>query len=604
MQPGNAKISVENWHYDKYKDPYEFPILDMSSENGSTDQQIDSNEASSNSSSVNLSKKIPQISDEKFKEILQRRKHVQKKNFFGNVFNKLNDVPQLAFKDKSDLLNLKTDTNSNNYINIHRVEESKENRGGILLNSSTPKLNTIISTDDKNASIKVEKNLSPFLSKESGITEKEKSEGNKKIDNYQFSKLIETLQNQTLEINELQGKLNKKDIQIENFENEIIKLQHDLSVFATENESLKLQVHSSDNENLKLNQLIAELKCSNEKLENKSTNDIEKSAKIKNDYKKEKLLLIKERDMNKSLILNYDNKIQSLNDENVQLLKSVETEKREVDYWKKKADLYEKESTDLKDKNEFNESEKSQLVETLKNVEKSNSDLKTKYENSQDHFNSLAHKYDNLVIDKKQLERNNENLDGKNQELRKKFDELVIKENQWSIDYIKLKAELATELKITQDELNSIKEDKHKLVNENQSLKAEVSKIDNEFSNMKNKIFGNDNNSITEEIFGDRYKSLEMNLIDELTLIEMQNILKNILSSFNIKFSELKQHIIFIRDDIFVFFSEIHSILHCTEQGNKIIVDKSIKLDTSDKEKLKQCMNILLNDVKKLKGFE
>lgn len=136
MYTGNNRRHEENWHYDKYKDPHEFPILDVSS-----DEERSEYDSHTAESSANLSKKLPQISDEKFKQILELRKQSKKRGRNLMLSNKINDLPQPAVSDK---------------LPIH--EDGKANEPALrnattdenLLSASTPKVNnTVTSTKSR-----------------------------------------------------------------------------------------------------------------------------------------------------------------------------------------------------------------------------------------------------------------------------------------------------------------------------------------------------------------------------------------------------------------------------------------------------------------------
>lgn len=569
---GNSRRPVENWHYDKYRDPHEFPILDLSSDDGSQD-------AINSTSSGTLSNKLPQISDEKYRQILHRKNEIKKKNTLSNISNKMNDVPTLAFKEKSNLLSLKGDDKNNNNNNQH-MEETKENvtAPGILLTSSTPKVNTFLSKS--NDSIKIDKKLSPFLN------DAHENNGSN------ISELIKALQAETLKKSELETNLYKKDIQIKNFETEVVKLTHDNSTMLNKNNELNSKINLLNDENKELNLKASEF-----------STDSENFKKLHDEFERAKLLLSKERDMNKSLILNYDNQIKNITNENLEILKSVEFEKNQVNYWKQNCQRYEGELMRVKDELKTIESKNEKLTNDLEESETKIKNLNTTIKTTENHYQSLTNKYDELVVRDKDIKTKYDEIIIENDSYKLKIKDLENKENEWSLDYIKLKTEYETNSKIQSDELNNKSTENDNLNKLNKSLTLDNNKLLEEI----NKIKGVSSGSvpISKDSFkNNKYELLEMNLLDELSIIELQNIIKNILSSFDIKFTDLKNHIIFIRDFIFVFFDEIHSILHCSNNGNMVVIDKSIKLDRSDTDKFKLCMKILLEDVKTLKGIK
>lgn len=94
--------------------------------------------------------------------------------------------------------------------------------------------------------------------------------------------------------------------------------------------------------------------------------------------------------------------------------------------------------------------------------------------------------------------------------------------------------------------------------------------------------------------FGTKFNELGMTNVDSLDKIEAQNIIKNIIFSFNVPLTSLKDYVIFIRDDVLKFFKDIHQIIHIDGGSGKG------ELELNDKEKMKACMNILIDDVKSL----
>ena len=580
MYTGNNRRHEENWHYDKYKDPHEFPILDVSS-----DEERSEYDSHTAESSANLSKKLPQISDEKFKQILELRKQSKKRGRNLMLSNKINDLPQPAVSDK---------------LPIH--EDGKANEPALrnattdenLLSASTPRVNNTVTFNEESSSSKTNKsnkNISHLLLQQENEAA---SPNDKNSTESGIEKLIETLVEQMQQINNLEVQLNKSKIQVVNLGSKIVVLENENSKLAGKAEQWEAENKEARNYQQSLMQEIAYLQEEMAESENKYKYSFNKSAKLDSDLKKEKLLLKKERDMHKKIIQNYDSKFESLHGEKMQALDLVEEEKNETAFWKKKSGMFEDECKRLEKKGKQLEEEQENKI----------GGLETKIEQITSECELLRVENDKLARyeeDYKSLNQEHEHLKKSKDNLQSKVDELSEKNTTLSTGNVTLKAELTTKLEIVQNELVKVKEENYELNISNQSLKSEIHILNEKHEDFTKKMLGA--SPITDEQFGARYKSLEMEQVDQLTLMELQNIVKNILSSLNIKYSGLKGHIVFIRDHIFVFFNEMHSILHSEKRGNSVIIDRSIKLDTSDEAKMKACMNLLIQDIKQLKGL-
>lgn len=568
---GLAKLPEENWHFDKYKDPHEFPALSFPS-----DDEFDQSEIGNQSSSAHLSGKIPKISDDEFRKLFHLRNQ-RKRSGLSNS-NAFNDVPPLVFKEKSDLLNLKNDP---------KITESKESK---LLSASTPKFNTIVSEDkEMNHGIKADKNLAALLSS-TNI-----NDGN---DGSQFNKLLEKIEMQALVINELKNELNKTKIQKENFEMEIIKLEHDLSNLQKTVTMKENEISYLKNSNVHLQKNFSELKSKNLELEHELLVNSENSEKWKVELTKERMMLRKERELNTSLISDHEEKIAELNREKSNLsstLKSVQTENQDL---KVTLESKQQEVSTWKLKYESTLSESTTKLNAEKELVKAEHE---KYENCLSKLNDIRNENEALVLEITELKDKYAKLEVEKTSLDRKYSDLNKEHDLMSVDLIRLKAELSTKLRITKEELDKVSDEKVQVERIKNELESTVESIEKKYNDLKTQYLGTD--PITQDRFGGFYQLLEMDKVDKLTLTELQNIVKNILKSLNIKFSDLKQNIIFIRDDIFNFFAEIHGILHSYESNQMIVVDKSIKPDLSDKERLKVCMEVLVRDIKKLKGL-
>lgn len=574
---GLAKLPDENWHFDKYRDPHEFPALSFPS-----DDEFDQSEIGNGSSSAHLSGKVPKISDDEFRKLFHLRNQ-RKRSGLSNT-NPLNNVPPLVFKEKSNLLDLKDESKFKETENI----ESRENK---LLSASTPKFNTFVSGDKEiNENSGADKNLAELLSSTN------LNGGN---DGSQFSKLLEKIEQQALKINELETELNKTSIQKNNFEMEVERLEHDFSNLQKSASMKENEISYLKDSNLNLQKTFSELQSKNLELERELLLNTENSEKWKIELTKERMMLRKERELNTSLISDHEEKIAELNKEKSSISSALRITQAENNDLKTNLEFKQQEFATLKLKFDTALSESTAKLLQLEEDSKREHE---KYEKSLDKFNEISSKHEALVLDHKDLEEKYNKLKTEKLGLEDNYSALSKKQEQVSVDVIKLKAELSTKLQITKEELEKVSKEKHQLENVRNELEKEVNDYKKRYDDLKSEILGTD--PITQDRFGGFYQLLEMDKVDKLTLTELQNIVKNILKSLNIKFSDLKDNVLFIRDDIFKFFAEIHSILHSYESNKMIVVDKSIKPDLSDKERLKVCMEVLVRDIKKLKGLE
>lgn len=588
------KKSNENWHYDKYKDPYEFPILNLSSDDENDENDDMNNTTSASTSSAHLSKKLPKISDEKFKQILEARKESIRRA--SNLTPSTVISQQLPNKEsKSSIPKAFASTE------IHEQNQTDEN----LLSSSTPKLNnnTTTITNDKSLSPRITaknsaKNLSPSPLLLHTVDDNE--DDDKRDD--RLAKLIDTIQAQTLQINNLEIQLNKKNILVSNHESKIELLEHENKTLSTKLNSLQKEVKDVKRYDTTLLDEIATLESDKSELQEKNNQIYETFSNLKTELKKEKILLKKEVDLHKQVLHNYDSKFESLNNERKELQKSLDDIKMEYSQLRKNYDKLQNDYDNLQDKCDQYEVDKKESIAKIKRetegVVAECEELK--FKNS----NLLQLKDDNEALSKehKKLKDDYSKLSVERQELRSRVDLLSSEKTQLTTNQVTLKAELTTKIEVLQSDLVKSKQKCSDLNTENQLLKSEIKSLNDLAEDFKNKTIG-DMPVIDESVFKDRYKLLEMDDVDKKSLIELRNIIKNILGAFNIKFSDLKNYIVFIRDDIFVFFNDIHSILHSTKSGNSIIIDKSIKLDVSDKDKMRACMELLIKDAKQLKGI-
>lgn len=578
---GLGKLANENWHFDKYRDPHEFPVLNFSS-----DGEIDGSELGNESSSAHLSGKLPKVSDDEFKKLFHLRNE-RKRSGFSNNSNALNNIPALVFNEQSNLLDLKEDTK----LEAPRHIETKENK---LLSASTPKFNTVVTEDKEiNGISSADKNLANLLSS---------TNSKEKVDASQFSKLLEKLEEQAVRINELQTQLTKTEIQKKNSEMEIVKLQNDYATLNNSNTLYEEEINILKRNRSLLEMNFNEVQAKKMDLEHQILTHCESSEKWKRELAKEKMLLHKERELNNSLISDHEKTISELKKEKASLSNSLELVKAQNENWEFKLEESANRLNDLNNSLASVTRDKDSIISDLKKQVIAEAGKHEEYEELKTHFNAVSSNFEAVSLDYKALKDKHNNLKTEKESLQSTYNDLKRKQEESSIESIKLKTELLTKLEIAREEMKNMTEKKRELENVINELEKEVGDRQKKYEDLKLKLLGTD--PITRDRFGGFYQLLEMDKIDGLSLIELQNILKNILKSLNIKFSDLKQDIMFIRDEIFAFFTEIHSILHCSELNNKIILDKSIKLDLSDRERFKKCLDILLKDIKKLKGLE
>lgn len=604
MYPMKIRESSENWHYDKYKDPLEFPTLDLSSddEKEGMEARTDSN------SSANLSAKLPAVSERRFNEIMAARKTSNRQKKLTNrrsVPSKMDNVPPMAYEDTSDLAahgcdGVKLDSYSSvaEKMGVQSNDpEKKETSPGVLLSSSTPKVNTIVSGDgDIKQSPRVDKNLSPFLTNQ---LENETKEETAKKDVMQLTQLLQHLESQTLEINQLRDQLKKTKIKGKTQEADIWKLKNDNSSLLKKNHSLQSKLDMMNSTAIEQKKLLAALKGQNTKLEDQLSVKVESLARSKEQLMKERLLLSKECDVNKTIIENYTTKIEKVYDEKKEIQDQLERQRLETEQWKDKFYNLEKESDTCKRDFAIRDIDNGEKLKTLQTEVKEITDECQKRE---DEYRELLNKYNIMSRERDNLEESYKTVKNDRDGIMSELDNVRKAETELSVEHLRIKTELTTKLEIVREELDRCNKQNSLLSTKTKTLESDIDRVNSEYSSMKITVLGA--NPITDEQFGSRYKLLEMDVVDKLTLRETQNIIKNILAALNTKFSTLKENIVFIRDDIFLFFTELHSILHCTHSGNHIILDRSIKLDLSEKEKLKKCMNILTADLKTLKGLE
>lgn len=279
--------------------------------------------------------------------------------------------------------------------------------------------------------------------------------------------------------------------------------------------------------------------------------------------------------------------------------------------------ILENQTEKLNNKLSNNESEILELnskIGILENSNLKNNDLINKLEYELKKEKSLIKK--ELDLHKKTLidyDSNYERLKIENNKFKSEIetkkteiDSLKDQNNLLSNDTLKLKTQVDTLIQIRDESLNISKRENDALKLENQKLILESKSLVNSYEEKLKNIIGYELKEITYDTFKDkgRYDYLEMNKIDLISLTECRNILKNIVNFLDIKYSDIRPFIAFIRDDVFKFFNDIHSILHCKESGKSFYIDSTIRLHLVDYVKVKACMDLLIHDVKKLKGVQ
>lgn len=600
----NKKAS-ENFLHEKYTAPYEFPDLlfdgdiddidaftnkGMNGDSDADDDDDDDSNARSNDyynkyqmnnsnklrngsdslSSTNLSSKLPKISDSDFRRTLELAKNIKRKSS-----TKSNPIyPQVS---QTNVLNQKLE---------------KPHKNDTVLTSSTPK-NINVSSNENYSINNKPNNISSQLQ-----SEERKNDFERDQEGYMY-RLVESMQQQALKIGKLEEQLKEKDkkiIDVKNAydhlyqENNTLLAEKDKLTNDFENLSVNNQKYSKESEDYQNQKKLLEERCDH--LSNKYDSTTSQ-------YKRQQEVLTKEKELYENVIRNYDIKFESLNTENSQLTELIDAEKKTALFWKQRYEKLENKSKSFEEKIQTAEAE----IERLNLKLAKESDLVEKY-------TQLEMVFNNKINDNEKLIKENEIVLLENTELKKsneslKEDKTLLKNEISKIDNetLKSKTEFITKYEVLQAELSHIQNELNEINTKYNELLYEKKSVKKEHDDFKNKIIG-DEAAITSIQFGKQlYSDLEMNKVDELSVIVMQNIIKNILKSLNVKFSDLKGHIVFIREYIFVFFDEIHSYLHGKTNGNSITIDKSVHLDITDQEKMKKCMEILLKDVKELKGI-
>ncbi|CAI8509489.1 unnamed protein product [Pichia kudriavzevii] len=259
-------------------------------------------------------------------------------------------------------------------------------------------------------------------------------------------------------------------------------------------------------------------------------------------------------------------------------------------------------------------------------ITESHNDADLKLKELQERIEQLAIENSDLASENKSL---NDKLDQLEQDLQYNS-HLLSKERDLNKSLVsnydsKLKS-LNSQLELDNSTIEILRNDNSTLQSELADLKGllsardiAISNLNSELSNERNKssnlnvqvaklstqIQGSENVlKLSNDYFGSKYSLLEMDKIDSLSLFESQNLLKNIVHVLNVNFTGLKSSILFIRDEVFPFFNKIHNLLHSRKSGNLLVVNNSANLTLSDRENLKQCMHLLIEDVESLKQSE
>jgi chromosome segregation ATPase len=581
MAPGvpnlNTAGSVDNWKYDRYKDPHEFPLMDLTSDD---DEPLDQSVPVTNSSTQ--SKKIPMVSDEKFKEILELRKKTKQK------ISQLNNISDSNRKEERDIPHLAPQR-------LEPTQEFEENKA--TLSSSTPKVNNFVNPSSPNREVVSnleQKNLTPFLTNDNGMVE-----------------LLNTIKEQTLLIHELELKLTKKDIAITNFESEVVKLKHDNAVLGEEKESLRLKVVDVQNKDSVHNTTLTELRSENEKLKSILKSESQQIENLENSLEKTTLLLSKEQEISQSVISNYNSKLDKLKKDRNELIVEADKGNEERMFWVEKAKLLEKEVKSQVEKLQNIQDANAQLklqLDDHESLESGNSDLKSKVKSLTNENESLKadfkSKVEFLTKDNEALKADLNTASNRVSTLQSELSQMSTRFEALTTENFELRAELSAKTQLTGDEMNRINSQRRELEKANRELELTNLKLTEEMRTLKVTLIGNEEIAITEVELGDRYRQLEMKEVDGLSLVEARNVIKNVLSTLNIKYSELKVDMVFTRDHIYVFFDEIHNLLHAKKVGNSIVINNTVKLNIFDQNKMIKCMDILIEDVKGLKGIQ
>lgn len=123
-------------------------------------------------------------------------------------------------------------------------------------------------------------------------------------------------------------------------------------------------------------------------------------------------------------------------------------------------------------------------------------------------------------------------------------------------------------------------------------LQSQLNEKDKQILQLKKQIGNESEIRITEEQVGSKFNQLNLNRIDQLSMVEMGNILKNVCLVLNVDFTYLKSFIVFVRDDILKFFDKVHQIIHKTRTSSNV--------EQMDRDKLRSAMSIVLNDIENL----
>ena len=244
-------------------------------------------------------------------------------------------------------------------------------------------------------------------------------------------------------------------------------------------------------------------------------------------------------------------------------------------------------------------------IDLSTNLNSQSSQLKKFEEMNKDLINEYTHKLSQSNEENEKLKKFVENYEVESNKKTETISTLSDEIETLKIQNSKLVIESNTKESLLNEKLNTLQIERDNLRLENNKINNKFDELSNSFNNLQINTIGinSEDNNITIDNFGEKYITLELNKIDNLKLFEIQNILKNILITLNINFSSLKSNITFIRDYISVFFNKIHSILHAKNNGNAIIIDKSLKLNIFDQKSMIKCMDSLLKDIKSLKGL-
>lgn len=151
---------------------------------------------------------------------------------------------------------------------------------------------------------------------------------------------------------------------------------------------------------------------------------------------------------------------------------------------------------------------------------------------------------------------------------------------------------LNSKIHILTDELDSSIGERDSLLNKLDTTSKERIEWLEKYETLKSQMGPVSTTKPLESQFGSKFQQLDMGKVDILDKIEAHNIIKNMLFSFNVSLESLKDYVIFIRDDVMQFFNEIHKIIHGS--------DATVVYTNVSRVEVKECMNVLIRDVKSL----